>query len=306
MATLNEYHEMDFGHTLKISGSFQTIFNGKNYELKGYLSYDFTANCIFTSYYFEDKNLTVDFFVNFLKSISEKWEWNFGQELKLPRASLMKGLRLSIGNFNPLVIKAQFPGEEQMDMAEVGFHGRIFLYSETQLSTTEISQIRNYGRTLNFNIQYRSIEFSRQRSVEEKPLAFISHDSRDKDNIARPIAIKLQQNDCPVWYDEYTLKIGDNLRESIESGIKDCKKCILILTPNFIKNGGWTKTEFNSIFTRQILEEEKLILPVWSGIDKSEVYEYSPSLLNIVGIQWSTGIDNVVLQLSQVITGSQY
>lgn len=305
MASIKEYHEIDFGHTLKVSGNIQTSFKNKLYNLSGYLSYDFTSNCIFTSYYFEDKNLSVEFFINFLKEISDKWEWNFGTELKLPKASLMKGLRISIGNFNPLQIHAQFPGEEQMNMGEVGFHGRVFLYSETQLSFFEISQIRDFAKILNFSIQFRSTEYSKQRSIEEKPLAFISHDSRDKDVIARPIALKLQQNDCPVWYDEYTLKVGDNLRENIEKGIKECRKCILILTNNFLSNSAWTKNEFNSIFTRQILEEEKLILPVWSGIDKKQVYDYSPSLLNIVGLQWSVGLDKVVMELSQVITEKQ-
>jgi hypothetical protein len=37
-----------------------------------------------------------------------------------------------------------------------------------------------------------------------------------------------------VWYDEFSLKVGDSLRESIEKGIKECKKCILILTQNYL------------------------------------------------------------------------
>ena len=296
---------MDFGHTLKVSGKVQTIFNNKIYLLKGYLSYDFIANCIFTSYYFEDKNLTVDFFISFLKLISNN-KWIIDHEVRLPRPSLMNGLSIVIDNSEHFAIKAQFPGEEEMEIKDVRFYGRIFLYSETQLTDAETSQIRSFGETLKFKIQFMSHEFSRQRSINEKPLAFISHDSRDKDNIVRPIATRLQQNECPVWYDEYTLKVGDNLRENIEEGIKECKKCILILTPNFIGNNGWTKTEFNSIFTRQILKDEKVILPVWCGIDKEEVYNYSPSLLDIFGIQWSTGIDNVVSQLLKVILSNQF
>jgi TIR domain len=58
---------------------------------------------------------------------------------------------------------------------------------------------------------------------------------------------------CPVWYDEFALKIGDNLRDSIERGLKECRKCVLVLSPNFLTNGGWTKKEFDSIFTREIL-----------------------------------------------------
>ena len=70
----------------------------------------------------------------------------------------------------------------------------------------------------------------------ETCLAFISHDSRDKESVAVPIAIDLQKHLCPVWYDEFSLTVGDNLRENIENGIKESKKCILILSKNFLNN----------------------------------------------------------------------
>ena len=66
---------------------------------------------------------------------------------------------------------------------------------------------------------------------------------------------------CPVWYDEYSVKVGDSLRASVEKGLKESKKCVLILSPNFLSNTGWTKTEFDSIFTRQILEGSNIVPP---------------------------------------------
>ena len=142
-----------------------------------------------------------------------------------------------------------------------------------------------------------------ERSKWEKPLAFISHDSRDKEAVAKPIALYLQRFLCPVWYDEFSLKIGDSLRDSIEKGLKECKKCILVLSPNFLSNKGWTKKEFDSIFTREILEEQKLVLPVWFNVSKKDVYEYSPSLLNVKGADWnSLGEEEVCRQIHNVIT----
>ena len=136
-------------------------------------------------------------------------------------------------------------------------------------------------------------------------MAFICHDYRDKELIARPIAQRLRSMGCPVWYDEYSLKVGSNLRESIENGIKECQKCILILTPNFLNNNGWTKAEFNSVFTKQILENKSVVLPVWHNVEKREVYEYSPSLLNILGIQWNKGESEVCGELMRVILERQ-
>ncbi len=69
-------------------------------------------------------------------------------------------------------------------------------------------------------------------------MVFISHDSHDKEEVASKIAIELTRRVCPVWYDEFSLKVGDSLRESIEKGLKECKKCILILSPSFLTNKG--------------------------------------------------------------------
>jgi hypothetical protein len=91
---------------------------------------------------------------------------------------------------------------------------------------------------------------------------------------------------CPVWYDEFSLKVGDNLRNSIEKGLRECRRCVLVLSPNFFSNKGWTKKEFDSVFTREILEEKQLVLPVWCGVAKQEVFDYSPSLLNVKGLNW--------------------
>jgi hypothetical protein len=145
-------------------------------------------------------------------------------------------------------------------------------------------------------VQFRSEKHVLERSKHETPLAFISHDSEDKE-IAKKIAIGLQKMICPVWYDEFQLKVGDNLREKIEKGLKECKKCVLILSRNFFSNNGWTKKEYDSIFTREIVEERKLILPVWHEVTKKEIFEYSPNLLNVKGINWTIGEDEVCRQL---------
>jgi hypothetical protein len=129
------------------------------------------------------------------------------------------------------------------------------------------------------------------------PAAFISHDSRDKEEIARPLAIELSKRLCPVWFDEFSLKTGDSLRERIEQGLKETAKCIVILSPNFLSNMRWSKVEFNSIFTREIIEEKNVFLPVWHSVTPKDVYEYSPSLANRLGVPWSLGLEEVARRL---------
>src|SRR4051812_25388888 len=46
--------------------------------------------------------------------------------------------------------------------------------------------------------------------------AFICHASEDKDAFVRPLAEALQQNHLEIWYDEFTLSIGDSIRRAID------------------------------------------------------------------------------------------
>jgi hypothetical protein len=47
---------------------------------------------------------------------------------------------------------------------------------------------------------------------------FISHASEDKDAVVRPFAEALEARGLKVWYDEFTLRVGDSLRQSIDRG----------------------------------------------------------------------------------------
>ena len=166
------------------------------------------------------------------------------------------------------------------------FSNRLYFYTEYQLTKDDISRLENYCKQKNIFVTVRSEEYIKMKMKNEKPLAFISHDSRDKSIIAKPVAMGLSSRLCSIWYDEYSLKVGESLRESIENGIKNTKKCILILTPNFLKNPGWTKKEFNSIFTREMIFNERIVIPIWHQVSKEDIFEYSPSLADTVALVW--------------------
>jgi hypothetical protein len=138
------------------------------------------------------------------------------------------------------------------------------------------------------------------RNEFEKPKAFISYDSSDKD-VAQQIALTLSKLVIPVWYDDYALVVGSNMRDSIERGLKDCKKCILLLSPRFLENRRWAKREFDSIFTRELLFDEQVLVPIWYGVNARQIYEYSPSLANIVGADLASGMDEVIAKLGRAL-----
>jgi hypothetical protein len=63
--------------------------------------------------------------------------------------------------------------------------------------------------------------------------AFICHASEDKKSIARPLAAALDELRFRVWYDEFELKVGDSLRQSIDKGLVNSRYGIVILSKAF-------------------------------------------------------------------------
>lgn len=181
------------------------------------------------------------------------------------------------------------------------FTRRVQLYIDEVVSLEQRTAILSMGSALGLFISLRDRSYAVTRSEHEKPLAFISHDSRDKDIFVRELSLEMFMLMCPVWYDEYSLKVGDSLRSSIESGLKEARKCVLFLSPNFLSNGGWTKAEFDSIFTREILEQKNVVLPVWHNVDVKSVYEYSPRLADRVGLPTSLGVKEVARRLVNAV-----
>lgn len=176
-----------------------------------------------------------------------------------------------------------FTGDKTIGSHLTTYSNRIYFYSENPLLDNEIYGLDLIAKEKNIFITLRSKDYLFKKTQLQRPMAFISHDSKDKELIAKPLANGLNSRLCYVWYDEYSLKIGDSLRESIEKGIKEAKKCILILTPNFLNNPGWTKKEFNSIFTREMIFNEKIVLPIWFNVKRRKcmnIHLHLPILLH--------------------------
>lgn len=192
--------------------------------------------------------------------------------------------------------------DDYLTMSSTVFTGRFFLYTESALSEEVRQRLRDAARSKGIHVAFRGPDYASARASFEHPAAFVSHDSRDKDAVGRPIALGLAQRACPVWFDEYSLKVGDRLRESIEKGLKECSKCILVISPRFLSNPGWTRHEFDSVFTRELMEGKDIILPVWHEVSKREVYDYCPALADRVALDWKSGKDVVVPKLhSQLV-----
>ena len=105
---------------------------------------------------------------------------------------------------------------------------------------------------------------------------FIAHASEDKDDVARPLANALTAAGLSVWYDEFTLKLGDSIRGAIDQGVGQSRFAVVILSKCFFEKG-WTQYELDGLMTR-VISGEQDILPIWHGVTEQEVIDYSPSL----------------------------
>ena len=122
---------------------------------------------------------------------------------------------------------------------------------------------------------------------------FISHAREDKQDVARPLAEMLVSMSIKVWYDEYSLKLGDSLRKSIDRGLAECKFGVVILSPAFLAKS-WTQYELDGLVGREMQDGGKVILPVWHAITAQELSKFSPTLAGRVAVQTSDGIQRVV------------
>jgi hypothetical protein len=190
---------------------------------------------------------------------------------------------------------------ERQSITTLQFTKRVHLYLDFDLTPQNRASLVAEALAKGYYLSIRDREYARMRSASEKPLAFISHDTRDKDAFVRGLAHELAKQFCSVWYDEFSLTVGDSLRASIERGLMETKKCIMVLSPNFLSNEGWSRAEFDSIYTREILEKKNVILPVWLNVGVKDVYNYSPRLADKVGLAATLGIPEVARRLANAI-----
>ncbi|MBL0745819.1 toll/interleukin-1 receptor domain-containing protein [Chryseolinea lacunae] len=264
MASLKDYFVLD-AKTVCIEKEFYAeLGNSTQLKMMGRLHLDFESNASYVSFYVERNDF-----------------------LDCPAAAALTNLGTIFNLKNDLKVQGGMEGgEEAMKSDDMIFAGRIFVYDENPPKNDCDQHIRQQAAAQGHFIQFRRQAYADARAKFEKPLAFISHDSRDKDLVAKPIVEGLTKLACPVWYDEYSLNLGDNLRRSIEKGIKGARKCIVVLSPNFMANSGWTKMEFDTVFMKDLHLGSESIIPIWHGVRKDQIYEYCPALLNFVGLPW--------------------
>lgn len=132
---------------------------------------------------------------------------------------------------------------------------------------------------------------------------FISHASEDKEDFVRPLAMALIAKGLEVWYDEFTLRIGDSLRQKIDRGVATSRVGLVILSPSFIGKG-WTNYELDGIVTRTV-SGEQILLPIWHNITKQQVIDFSPSLADKVARSSATHtVEDIATEIADLLNSA--
>jgi len=131
---------------------------------------------------------------------------------------------------------------------------------------------------------------------------FISHASDDKEGLVRPLVVELEKLKVKVWYDEFTLKVGDSLRKSIDQGLANSNYGTVVLSSSFFSKN-WPQYELDGMVARE-MNGHKMIPPIWHKVSKDEVISFSPTLADKVALNSSiNSIEEIAAQLAEVITG---
>ena len=125
---------------------------------------------------------------------------------------------------------------------------------------------------------------------------FICHASEDKDAFVRPLAKELITRHLEVWYDEFSLTVGDSLREAIDRGLSQSRFGVVVLSPAFFAKR-WTKRELNGLVAREMADGNTVILPIWHHVAHAEVLRYSPPLADVKAIDSGKGVRYVCREL---------
>lgn len=128
---------------------------------------------------------------------------------------------------------------------------------------------------------------------------FISHASEDKESFVRGLAAELTRLGLRVWFDEWTLRLGDSLRRKIDEGLRASSFGVVVMSPSFFAKN-WPQVELDALFAIE-MSGKKVILPVRHNLTHQQLLSHSPTLAGLLATDSAIGIQAVAEQIRQVV-----
>ena len=185
---------------------------------------------------------------------------------------------------------------------DCGWYEARFRYSQPRILPGPMPPIRNASPQLVEIAENAADLFADDAEDPREHDVFISHASEDKDEVVRPLAHALRDRGLDVWYDEFEMRIGDNLRRKIDQGIVKSRFGVVVLSPAFFGKN-WSEYELDGLVSREMGDGSQLILPLWHGVRRPDVAAHSPSLALRFALQTSElNIEQIAEQIAEVVS----
>jgi len=127
---------------------------------------------------------------------------------------------------------------------------------------------------------------------------FISYASEDE-AYAEELSRYLVFLGLRIWFAPLTLKIGDKLLDSINTGLMASEHGVLLLSRSYLAKQ-WTSYELD-VLHRQHIEDQKRLFPLWHGVKKSEVSQWNPGLCGIKALDTRESVASVASKIADVV-----
>lgn len=133
--------------------------------------------------------------------------------------------------------------------------------------------------------------------------AFISYARDERDAVVRPLYEHLTDMGLRIWFDEFEVKVGDSIQNSINRGMRDSSYGIVVLSEAYLERQ-FPVWELEGFLRRRLrnAERRKVLLPLYYGVDEDYVGEYSHSLAGLHAMTITgDNIEEVAGKLYEVI-----
>ena len=145
-------------------------------------------------------------------------------------------------------------------------------------------------------------------STERNFDVFVSHSTADKPYV-EPLVKALETAGISVWFDKTAMGWGDSLRSEIDRGLAACRYGIVVFSKAFLNKKKWTEHELNALFAKEE-PGKKVILPIWHGITRDDLIEYSPAFAdrlakNSIADSYADIVDSLLEMLGRSVSPAE-
>jgi hypothetical protein len=108
---------------------------------------------------------------------------------------------------------------------------------------------------------------------------FLSYASKDRDFVS-PLVMYLQKQGVHVWVDYGEIRLGDDLIQKINDGLKRSRFCVALLSEHYLQRG-WTQLELGAALAREMngpWGTSRVLLPVRHGLSLPQLTSEAPWL----------------------------